>query len=185
MARVKVVEEELARRQRELAEQRAKIEQLERASVATRDQIQQPAAVAAKPGVPVAGPSIQLIDPELVVTRSPTVVPVRGALKYRDIVGRVVAPAGLMSLTVNDSTLTPDQNGLFKTRIDILPSPTKVTFVAVDQAGSSARMEFLFQQGEGNETRVAAVRPAPPGVNFGRYHALVIGNQKYTIVADA
>ncbi len=180
VARIKAMEDLLARRERELGEQRDKIAQLEKASVATRDQIQQPVALAPKPGAPVAGPSIQLIDPELVVTRSPMVVPLLGELKYRDVVGRALAPAGLLSLTVNDRTLVPDPNGLFKTRVDILPSATKVTFVAVDRAGSSARMDFLFQPGDGTAASVTANRPPPAGVSFGRYHALVIGNQKYT-----
>jgi Caspase domain/Sel1 repeat len=180
LARVRVMEDLLARRERELDEQRDKFAKLEKASAATRDQIHQPATLESKPGVPVVGPSIQLIDPELVVTRSPMVVPLRGELKYRDVVGRVLAPAGLLSLTVNDRTLVPDPNGLFKTRVDISPSATKVTFVAVDRAGSSARMDFLFQPGDSAAASVSAIRPAPAGVSFGRYHALVIGNQKYT-----
>jgi hypothetical protein len=179
-ARVKAMEAELARRESELAEQRTKIARLEQAAVATRDRVQQPVAPAPKPGVAVAGPSIQLIDPDLVVTRSPMVVPLRGELKHRDVVGRVVAPAGLLSLTVNDATLTPDRNGLFKTRVDLQPSRTKVTFVAVDRAGSSARMEFMFQPGDGTGAAAASARSALPDINFGRYHALVIGNQKYS-----
>jgi multidrug efflux pump subunit AcrA (membrane-fusion protein) len=179
-ARVKAMEDELARRERELGEQRAKIAKLELAADATRDQVQQPVALASKPGAPVAGPSIQLIDPDLVLTRSPMVVQLRGELKYRDVVGRVLAPAGLLSFTVNDRTLVPDANGLFKTRIDVSPPATKVDIVAVDRAGSTARMDFLFQALEGGGTSVVAAPRARPDLNFGRYHALVIGNQKYT-----
>jgi hypothetical protein len=152
-------ESEVALLQQAANRQREQVAALERESsalkAATRDQIQQPVAQPSKPGVPVAGPSIQLIDPELVITRGSVVVPLRGDLKYRDVVGRVVAPAGLLLFTVNNRTLTPDRNGLFKTRVDILTSATKVTFVAVDRAGSSARMDFLFQPEHGRDKPTA------------------------------
>lgn len=182
--KARTMSQELARLERELGEQQAKIQRLEQAAAAT--QAQAPGAVAAaaaRADVPVAGPSIQLIDPDVVVTRSPVVVPLRGTLTHRDIVGRVVAPAGLLSLTVNDSTLTPDANGLFKTRVDIQPEATKVSFVAVDKAGSTSRLDFLFQSMKGGATAAPAAAPPPgprPDVKFGNYHALVIGNQTYS-----
>src|SRR5574337_826770 len=170
----------LAQRERELTEQKAKIERLERASEVAREQAPAAPAVASASAPAVAGPSIQLIDPDLVVTRSPTIVPLRSALKYRDVVGRVVAPAGLLSLTVNDQSLDPEANGLFKTRVDIVQSSTRVHFVAVDRAGNLTRVDLLFQSEGQGAAGVASAAPEVPRVDFGRYYALVIGDQKYT-----
>lgn len=182
LARIRVLETELARRDRELGDQRSRIAQLEQSSASARDRTQQPVASDAKSGAAMAGPSIQLIDPELVATSTPMVIPLRGAPKYRDVIGRVVAPAGLLSFTVDDRTLTPDQNGLFKTRVDIGALATKVAFVAVDRAGNAARMDFVFNSTDTGAPSVASIRPVPPGIDFGRYYALVIGNQKYTVL---
>lgn len=127
----------------------------------------------------VAGPSIQLIDPDVVVTRSPTIVPLRSASKYRDVVGRVVAPAGLLSLTVNDQSLVPEPNGLFKARIDLVQGSTRVDFVAVDRAGNLTRLDLLLEGASPGAATVAPAAPEVPRVDFGRCYALVIGNQKY------
>jgi hypothetical protein len=182
-ARVRTMESELARLEQQLGEQRAMIQQLEQVATAAAASVQPaPAAPAApRPDVPLAAPSIQLIDPDVVVTRSPVVVTLRDGLRFRDVVGQVVAPAGLLSLTANDSTLTPDANGLFKTRVNIESNSTKVTFVAVDKAGSTSRLEFLFQSPRPGAAPAepAATASPRPDLKFGRYYALVIGNQKY------
>lgn len=177
--KARTLEAELARMEQALGEQQGKIRRLEAAAAQATAQAQAPAVAAARPDVPVAGPSIQLIDPDVVVTRSPAVVPLRGAVSHRDVVGRVVAPAGLLSLTVNDRTLTPDANGLFKTRVDLQPQATRVTFVAVDKAGSTSRLDFLFQSTAGAAPAAAPPAAPQPDIKFGNYHALVIGNQTY------
>ncbi len=45
-------------------------------------------------------------------------VKVRAGVRKREIVGRVSAPAGLMSLTANDVSQTVDGNGMFKTMVE-------------------------------------------------------------------
>ena len=132
-----------------------------------------------KPIVAVAAPSIQIIDPQIVVTRDSTTVKVRAGLRTRDIVGRVTSPAGLMSLTANDVAQAVDANGMFKTSVDLAAGKTRVTMLAVDRQGKTQPARIL--SGRGLDRRPAGRRGAAriPGLNAGNYYALLIGNQKY------
>lgn len=180
-ARLKLREEELAR-------QRDAIARIESDARKYRQQLAEleaskPQERASTPEVALAPPSIQLIDPPVVLTRGPAEIKVRGVVKTRDLVGKVTAPAGLLSFTVNDLTLATDERGLFKTRIALLKDKTPVSLVAVDRQGKRATMDFLLVP-EGSAE--AAAPPAPPkylsAVNFGSFHALVIGNEKYGLL---
>ena len=52
--------------------------------------------------VALAGPSIEMIDPSLTITRGVATVKVRSAVMQRQIVGRISAPAGVLTLLIND-----------------------------------------------------------------------------------
>jgi hypothetical protein len=133
------------------------------------------------PGVATAPPAIQIIDPPVVVTRDVASVKVRADVRTRDVVGRVTSPAGLLSLTANDVAQSVDANGLFKTKVDLAGGKTRVTLLAVDRAGQSARLEFFLEADPSAARGGAAVPPARfVGIEAGNYHALLIGNQKYT-----
>ncbi|HRP95467.1 MAG TPA: caspase family protein [Rhodocyclaceae bacterium] len=194
-AQLKLSEQELARQRDEIVRvQREAREYKERlTALETRDT---QTASAATPGTPdavaIAPPSIQLIDPPVVLTRSPAVVKVRGRTATRELVGKVTAPAGLLSFTVNDVAQKTNDLGMFKTAVPLMGEQTPVNLVAVDRRGRRAELEFLLVPD------AVDVGPSPTqpryitGINFGRYHALVIGNQDYpllprldTAVADA
>lgn len=134
-----------------------------------------PAAVAVSPDVPVAGPSIQLIEPPL-VTRGSGEIATRPDT-VREIVGLVSAPAGLLTLTVNDRKEKTQTNGLFHTQVRIGQQPLPVKLVAVDRQGKRTLLELSL---------LPRVEPVPadrrtetPPVDFGRYRALIIGVDTY------
>ena len=100
-------------------------------------------------------------------------------MRNRDIVGRVTSPAGLISLTSNDVAQTVDANGMFKTSVDLGAGRTRVTMLAVDRQGKSARLEFFLEEDAATARPAVAVAPKIPSLNAGNYYALLIGNQKY------
>jgi hypothetical protein len=189
-AQLRVSEQELANQRKEIARvesearaYKAKLEAIE----ARRSDTAKPAATA----VAMAPPSIQLIDPPVMVTRGPTLVRIRGTAPQRELVGKVTAPAGLLSFTVNDVSQGTDEQGLFKAPIPMRVASTPVSLVAVDRNGQRAALDFTLVP-EGAEAAPPQPPPAVPRLNFGRYHALVVGNQAYrqlpkleTAIADA
>ena len=126
----------------------------------------------------VTGPSIQIVDPPLLVTRSAASVRIRSGLSVREIVGKVTAPAGLVSFSVNDHAEQPDQGGLFRALVPVLGTTTPVTLVAVDRQGKRSAVEFTLVPDQSALEPASLTSPRAPG-DLGTYHALVIGNQQY------
>ena len=157
-----------------------------------------------------APPSIQLIEPPIPETRGLGVVYAastssassgEGADRAprsapdalgatRTVIGRVVAPSGLMALFVNDTEHTVDDRGLFRVAV---PIPTQaeaargagqVVIAAVDRKGQ--RVERRLRVSPKTPARKSARRVlaredvrTTQRVDFGNYHALVIGNGAY------
>jgi hypothetical protein len=194
-AQVAALEAELKDREAEAAKRQAEIARLENEVKQSRDRLAKLEAAPpapANPAVPIAAPTIQLIDPLLLVTRGPMAVKVRGNVNSREVIGRVTAPAGLFSLTLNDRGLATDDNGLFRTQVPLMRGTTPVSIIAIDRQGKRAVVDFaLVTEGDVTEP-VHKLIKASLGGDFGRYYALVIGNEKYqrlprldTAVADA
>jgi len=132
--------------------------------------------VSISPAAPLAGPSIQLIEPPMLATRSIGDIATQPDA-VREIVGQVTAPAGLLTLTVNDRKEKTQANGLFHTQVRIAQQPMPVKLVAVDRQGKRTLLELnLLPQAA--PTPVAVLAVAPP-VDFGRYRALIIGVDTY------
>ncbi|MES9970574.1 MAG: caspase family protein [Candidatus Thiodiazotropha sp.] len=138
----------------------------------------------------VSGPTIELIDPPVALTRGIPSVRLRSVAKERKITGRVVAPAGLLSFTVNDKTESPDKLGIFTTNIRVDDQQTPVKMVAVDRKGQHTSLEFLLipklryaasaeEQLDSTSDSLEAAKRIASQVDFGNYHALVVGNNRY------
>ncbi len=200
--RVSLVEGQLKDREAELERRRDQAQRLEKELERSREIIAKFESGASRGGeagaavslaVPLAPPSIQLIDPQLVASRGSTMtVSIQSGVKARDLIGRVVAPAGLMSLTVNDLRQQVEENGIFKTSIDVQAGQTPVQIVAVDRQGQRVTSQFLISSGDALATARPVAKPPTRPIAFGSYYALVIGNEKYqkvarleTAVADA
>lgn len=129
------------------------------------------------------GPSIELIDPPLVVDsalgRALPRHPLPAGVRERVVVGRVTAPAGLLSLSVNERPVTPAANGIFRVSLPLVETRNLVTMVAVDDQGKRTETRFEL---------VSEAVPAPPAaipaIEFGTYHALIIGNDDYQHLPD-
>lgn len=177
----------LKARETELARQKENIARLEgevgnyKAKVAGLESVPQPRQPAvAVAAAAIAPPSIQIIDPQVVITRDSITVTVRAGIRTREIVGRVNAPAGLMSLTANDVTQSVDSNGMFKTAVALGAGKTKVAMLAVDRQGKVSQLQFFLEEDARSPAPMVVAPPKLPNFNAGNYYALIIGNQKYT-----
>lgn len=196
-ARLATMAASLGKRESEVERQRADTERLrgELASLQTQASAQsaqlteylQPVQVSAR--ALMAGPEISIIDPQLLGTRGVTVIATTlGSVTSREIVGRVTAPAGLLSLSINDQRVAPNEHGVFSGHVSLSAPETPVSVVAVDQQGRRASTSFALRMKSTATAPATSVPAVPavevPGIDFGRYHALVIGNDQYEHLRD-
>ncbi|HET7777994.1 MAG TPA: caspase family protein [Rudaea sp.] len=143
---------------------------------------------------------VEILQPTLAVTRgaSKPAASLLPAQDGMDVVGRVVAPAGLSTLSVNDQAVTADASGNFTAHIGVAGDGTAVRVAALDRHGEKAVLDFMLlpapggASGSANAPRAQVVNTLPRGVQLGKFHALVIGNDNYqaypalrSAVADA
>lgn len=176
----------LAQRERELKAKQETIAQLERKAEAAEEALEeaQPVQIAD------AGPSIEILDPPMVLTRGRPTIQLRSAVRERRIVGKVAAPAGLLTFNVNDRTTQPDSNGVFDITVPVGRSDTLVEVVAIDATGRRAELEFMLVPRKSTTPVSTAITAAPErptkaqvgSINFGNYYALVIGNNDYEVL---
>ena len=146
----------------------------------------------------LSGPTIQIVDPLVVLTRGIRVeqgrIPITIDMSRQSrLSGRVTAPAGLRSLTVNGQQAVTDDQGMFMVSLSAMkasPRGLPIDLLAVDAQNKQGSMKLIVMTPD-------AVARAPeeeiiPRTGFGQYHALVIGNDHYrewaplnTAVADA
>lgn len=131
-------------------------------------------------------PKIEIIDPPFVLTRGMPTVTLRSLVSSREIIGKVEAPEGLLSLSINDQKSAVDRSGLFKRDIRLLGDETPVQVVAVNKKGGTASLNFILtldkaikRSQESVDTIVARKQYNWKDLKFGQYHALVIGNNNY------
>lgn len=194
--------------QQELSDTRAKLQQataaedrelmrlLENQLLAQEQQIstQRTQLVALEQRVGPAGgglyagtPTLQILEPMVVATRGRNTAVYRGAPGRHKLVGRVSQPQLLRQVTVNGVEAPLAANGSFTVELDVPESGANVSVAAVDQRGTEARLEFTVLAQAGAATAASAAAPAarrgagsvPAGVKFGRFHAVVIGNNSY------
>ena len=129
----------------------------------------------------LAGPEITLIDPVLPQTRGLVKVSVPATLERRSIVGRVTAPAGVLTVAVNDAPTIPNAAGMFMTELAMTKTEAPVSITAIDNQGKRADLAFVLAPASLPATAIAKPTkdPRPSDVEFGAYHALLIGNASY------
>lgn len=180
-------EQELQRREEKLGQQRQEAEKLGKTIAALDLQAQSyrekldgyKEKIANLPG-----PEIEIIDPRPLDTRSKKVLQVQTEKKEYQFVGKVTAPAGLHSFRINDDKYTVKKNGLFDVIVSVTSDTEKqVKMVAVDEQGkighymlTITRPNVAANQSPKNEKRKVATTK----LDFGRYYALLIGNNDYS-----
>jgi hypothetical protein len=171
---------EIDRRKAELQAQAREIstlkEQAERLSAKAREQAP-PEQIAQN------GPSIEIIEPPTTLTRGARVIQVGPDAK--DIVGKIQSPGDLKSLIVNDRPLSPDASGIFRFPATAQGPATAIKITAIDKHNKTTHLDLSLVA-----TATEAVAVAPTAgldrverrgdINFGKFYALIIGNNSYS-----
>ena len=135
-----------------------------------------------------AGPTIEIIDPPIADTRSGRhiVTPTQG--DQRLVIGRVRASDGLLALSVNGAAHTIDERGLFSVTVPMSEGKTSVNVVAVDKQGRREAFEFWLVPEDLRAPEPASQQDSAAKTEredlFGRYYALIIGNNHYAKFKD-
>ncbi len=132
-------------------------------------------------------PEIEIIDPPFELVRGMPTVTLRSPVNERDIIGKATSPAGIMTVMVNDIKNSIDNRGIFNATIKVNRPKTPVRVVAIDKNGMRESLEFLLSKEEsspdmGQDSDDAPIGSTPKEVwnlDFGRYYALIIGNNRY------
>lgn len=120
-------------------------------------------------------PLIRIIDPFIASTRSSAKILTPAHLTERAIVGKIEAPAGLISVTVNGISAEFDENGVFIAQVPLEENQTSVRVVAVDKKGQNQNLQFELRKAKKDADTASAADS-----DFGNYYALVIANTKYS-----
>ena len=185
LAEVRRLQVKMIQRKAELEKQRRHIASLESEMASHKTSLENmPTA-----GSPLAmrGPSIEILDPPITLTRGIPSVQLRSIMNERIITGKVLAPSGLLSLSINDSALVLDKYGVFTYPAAISTATTSVNIVAIDKRGRRAKVNFnlLPKSALGTPSQTAeklsmqGKKSLQNPINFGTYHALIIGNNNY------
>lgn len=181
---MRLLETQLLAKDHQLRQQRQELAELERRLALVRPP---PPAMAQVVQTRPLGPVVEVIDPPLTLTRGRTAAVLHNAGDEVEVVGRVRSEADLAELSLNGRRLDVSPQGGFRHRLRLEGQETPVAIAATDVEGRTARVEFvLFSAGaagsESTGRRPEAgdgPRGLPRGVNLGRFHALVIGNDDY------
>jgi hypothetical protein len=181
---MKLLENQLAAKESEIRQQQAQISSLERRVATTGG-----SGSGSGGAIAAAIPTLELIDPPLTATRGRPAAMLRRAPGRQDLVGRISAPQGVKSISVNGAPATIGGDGVFRSSVDVAAGGTLVSVAAVDTRGTEARLDFMMIPQEAGATAAVAPHSAPSGglpsgVKLGNYHALVIGNNAYQASAD-
>lgn len=174
-----LLEGQLSEKQREVTAQRQRIITLERqvGGAGSAGGVQNVAAVGA------AGPLLEIISPPLTATRGRAAAMVSVGAAQAEVLGKVVARAGLNQVRVNGEVVAVAPNGLFRANVPVRGEGTEVRVHAEDRSGTRAELDFILLPAQGAIRDVAesGSEPvtAPRGLKLGRYYAVVIGNNAY------
>lgn len=131
------------------------------------------------------GPVIAILDPPMTMTRGLPSYQLRSIERSKKIVGKVGSVDILKTLKINDKAIGVDAKGIFQSEIAIANATTQVKIVATDKQGKSSILTFnLLAKSQEDAQDVknlpkTANSATYPSVDFGRFYALIIGNNQY------
>jgi hypothetical protein len=178
---IAALELQLQERQQLVSTQQSSIDQLRQAVRQQEQQLTE--LVQAGPAPVAAPPSIEIIEPPVVLMRGVPSVRLQTPLLEREVIGKVVAPAGLLSFQVNGKAVAVGDNSLFQVKVPIRSDKTPVEIVAIDRQGRRVVAAFSLIT---EIPSVSKVNGTPvldgarePDLALGNYYALIIGNNQY------
>jgi uncharacterized caspase-like protein len=188
------LEAELLQRREEIASRTGRIKELqekvvELESSRAKHGVDKTTQMASAEGL-MAGPEVTMIEPVLPLTRGNTPVTLSSKVESRQIIGRLTAPAGLLSLMINDTVTQTNPQGVFASKVIMTGPDNPVSIVAVDNQGKRSAVDFSFAYQTSEKVQPTVKSPvesalaAYRNIKFGKYYALVIGNNNYQALTD-
>lgn len=133
--------------------------------------------------------SIDVIEPLMSITRGVRGTVLEETAKEKEVFGKINTPAGVASLTINGKAYELDEFDMFWANIPITEDVTPVNIEAEDKVGQKVNFSFNIFADKSTQ-QLEALRDVD--IEFGEYHALIIGNNDYanfptlkTAVSDA
>lgn len=124
------------------------------------------------------GPTIVLKVPPLVASRGLNEVTVEpGQQVY--LAGGVVVPSGVKSFTLNGAPAELDVNNLFMIKVDIQNKELPMELKIIDGQDRETTKSLVLKPVASQQVSAAPKKPSRK-MKWGKYHALVIGNNNYT-----
>ena len=194
-AELSALERELNTTRQQNLEQRNRIQDLERDVANKRALLPRPEPTERQVTTVAAGPLIEIIEPPVTIMRGAFALPMPGSASDVELIGRVRPADKVISFKVNGVRNEINANGIFSYLANIEKS-SEVRLTAVDDVGERAELNLSLV---GDTAVAAANRGAPStsalvesvtesidlsGIEFGNYHALIIGNQDYDQMGD-
>ena len=176
------LQDELHRREASIESLKLDVQNLKESMTGTQASLSPDANVERVSQIQPLGPSINIIDPPVLLTRgSPSLIH-RGSSPLR-LIGRVEPAESLFAFRINGEDHPVSDSGMFQFT-DEANTAKSLDMLAVDQQGISARLTLSVpQQAVAPEPKMAEIALAAPpsltGIEFGSYHALIIGNDTY------
>jgi len=182
--RIVELEQALAQHESQISAREKEINQLQGSLTQKKTQLK--VAQADKVVTTVAtGPSIEIIEPPLALMRSKPTAMIPPPIKTVNVIGRVSPAKDLLSFSINGQKQSLDANGLFQISQPVSDPNTTINVVAVDKQGKRAALDFLLvpkqkqATASGEKPEVSKGSSAGKDVDFGKYYALVVGNNNY------
>ena len=124
------------------------------------------------------GPTIVLKVPPLITTRGANEVIVEpGQQVY--LAGGVVIPSGVKSFTLNGAPAELDVNNLFMIKVDVQNDDLALELKIIDNQNRVSSKSLVLKPTATSQVAASAKKPSRK-MKWGKYHALVIGNNNYT-----
>jgi len=179
------LEMQLSARESEIGEQRAALDSLQQSVSNSRNRLNDRPSESITQ-IASAGPSIDIIDPPVLLTRGAPTLPQPANQSEFELIGKINPPESLFEFKINGKSHPVDDSGLFRYS-QRSATASELEFVAIDNSGASTRLALVL--GDAADTRTADAgqqsgnligpRLALTDVEFGNYYALIIGNDTY------
>lgn len=164
-----------------VADQRKKIGLLER-SVSSAQAVQRGPDIEQVTLDPQAvGPTIEIINPPLSFNQGVFALPINSSSNTANVIGRVSPSDELLSFQIDGDEKPVNEHGVFKYPAS-LDTSSSITLTAVDVTGERVAMEIMLNRVDGaSKGGLDELKPEVDvsQVDFGSYHALIIGNSQY------
>jgi hypothetical protein len=133
------------------------------------------------------GPSIEIIEPPVLVTRGPGEI-IAQADGTVDLIGRITPADRLLKFSINGERVDLTKTGVFNYRSS--EPLERIEITAVDDAGERTSVSFSVARRVSIESpgQVTGSRTVEnqdnTDIDFGSYHAIIVGNNRYSDMSD-